>query len=28
LEGILGLTSLSATDAVNKNGTQLKIKLN
>lgn len=26
-EGILGLTSISTTDAVNKNGTQLKIKL-
>ena len=28
LEGILGLTSISSTDAVNKNGTSLKIKLN
>jgi hypothetical protein len=28
IQGILGLTSISATDAVNKNGTQLKIKLN
>ena len=28
LEGTLGLTSISATDAVNKNGTQLKVKLN
>ena len=28
LEGILGLTSISTTDAVNKNGTQLKVKLN
>jgi hypothetical protein len=28
LSDILGLTSISTTDAVNKNGTQLKIKLN
>ena len=28
LNGILGLTSVSNTDAVNKNGTQLKIKIN
>jgi hypothetical protein len=28
IQGILGLTSISNTDAVNKNGTQLKIKLN
>jgi hypothetical protein len=28
LNGILGLTSISNTDAVNKNGTQLKIKVN
>jgi hypothetical protein len=28
LNGTLGLTSISNTDAVNKNGTQLKIKLN
>ena len=28
LSSILGLTSISATDAVNKNGTQLKIKVN
>jgi len=28
LEGILGLTSISTTDAVNKNGTQLKVKMN
>jgi hypothetical protein len=28
LNGILGLTSISTTDAVNKNGTQLKIKIN
>jgi len=28
IEGTLGLTSISSTDAVNKNGTQLKIKLN
>jgi hypothetical protein len=28
LGGILGLTSISNTDAVNKNGTQLKIKIN
>ena len=28
LNGILGLTSVSSTDAVNKNGTQLKIKIN
>jgi hypothetical protein len=28
LTGILGLTSISTTDAVNKNGTQLKIKMN
>ena len=28
LNGILGLTSISATDAVNKGGTQLKIKVN
>jgi hypothetical protein len=27
-DGILGLTSISTTDAVNKNGTQLKVKLN
>ena len=27
-QGILGLTSIAATDAVNKNGTQLKIKVN
>ncbi len=27
IQGILGLTSISNTDAVNKNGTQLKIKL-
>ena len=28
LNGILGLTSISSTDAVNKSGTQLKIKVN
>jgi hypothetical protein len=28
LEGTLGLTSISLTDAVNKNGTQLKVKVN
>ena len=28
IQGILGLTSIAATDAVNKNGTQLKIKVN
>jgi hypothetical protein len=28
LNGILGLTSVSNTDAVNKNGTQLKVKIN
>jgi hypothetical protein len=28
IQGILGLTSISSTDAVNKNGTQLKIKIN
>jgi hypothetical protein len=28
LSDVLGLTSISATDAVNKNGTQLKIKIN
>jgi hypothetical protein len=28
LGGILGLTSISTTDAVNKNGTQLKVKVN
>ena len=28
IQGILGLTSISTTDAVNKNGAQLKIKLN
>ena len=28
LTGTLGLTSVSATDAVNKAGTQLKVKLN
>jgi hypothetical protein len=28
IQGILGLTSISTTDAVNKNGTQLKIKVN
>jgi hypothetical protein len=28
LQGTLGLTSISNTDAVNKNGTQLKIKMN
>ena len=28
IQGILGLTSVSTTDAVNKNGAQLKIKLN
>ena len=28
LNGILGLTSISTTDAVNKNGTQLKVKVN
>lgn len=28
LNGILGLTSITTTDAVNKNGTQLKIKVN
>lgn len=28
IQGILGLTSISATDAVNKNGTQLKVKVN
>jgi hypothetical protein len=28
IEGTLGLTSILSTDAVNKNGTQLKIKLN
>lgn len=28
IQGILGLTSISTTDAVNKSGTQLKIKVN
>ena len=28
IQGILGLTSISATDAVNKQGTQLKVKIN
>jgi hypothetical protein len=28
LNGTLGLTSVSNTDAVNKNGTQLKVKVN
>ena len=28
VQGILGLTSISATDAVNKQGTQLKVKIN
>ena len=28
IDGILGLTSISVTDAVNKNGSQLKIRLN
>jgi hypothetical protein len=28
LNGILGLTSISSTDAVNKNGSQLKMKIN
>lgn len=28
LNGVLGLTSISATDAVNKGGTQLKVKIN
>ena len=28
LNGILGLTSISTTDAVNKNGTQLKVNIN
>ncbi len=28
IEGILGLTSISTTDAVSKDGTQLKVKLN
>jgi hypothetical protein len=28
LNGILGLTSITTTDAVNKNGTQLKVKVN
>jgi len=28
IQGLLGLTSISTTDAVNKNGTQLKIKIN
>jgi hypothetical protein len=28
LSGTLGLTSISTTDAVNKNGTQLKVKIN
>ena len=28
IDSILGLTSISATDAVNKVGTQLKVKLN
>ena len=28
IEGTLGLTSISTTDAVNKNGIQLKINLN
>jgi hypothetical protein len=28
LNGLLGLTSISNTDAVNKNGTQLKVKVN
>jgi hypothetical protein len=28
IQGILGLTSISTTDAVNKNGTQLKVKVN
>jgi hypothetical protein len=28
IDSILGLTSISATDAVNKSGTQLKVKLN
>ena len=28
LSDVLGLTSISVTDAVNKNGTQLKVKVN
>ena len=28
IQGVLGLTSISSTDAVNKGGTQLTIKLN
>ena len=28
LNGVLGLTSIVSTDAVNKNGTQLKVKVN
>ena len=28
IDGVLGLTSISITDAVNKNGTQLKVKIN
>ena len=28
IQGILGLTSISSTDAVNKQGTQLKVKIN
>ena len=28
IEGVLGLTSISTTDAVNKNGKQLKLKIN
>jgi hypothetical protein len=28
IEGILGLTSVTSTDAVNKGGTQLKVKVN
>jgi hypothetical protein len=28
LNGVLGLTSISNTDAVSKNGTQLKVKVN
>jgi hypothetical protein len=28
IQGILGLTSISSTDAVNKSGTQLKVRLN
>jgi hypothetical protein len=28
IEGTLGLTSISTTDAVNKNGTQLKLNVN